>query len=91
VRKSKDNDWDQVWIGANIATMAGSAPYGIIDNAALAIKGERIAWIGTAAEGQRRAQARRTPVRDAQGLWITPGLIDCHTHLGLRRKSPGGI
>jgi imidazolonepropionase len=81
VRKSKDNDWDQVWIGANIATMAGSAPYGIIDNAALAIKGERIAWIGTAAEGQRRAQARRTPVRDAQGLWITPGLIDCHTHL----------
>jgi imidazolonepropionase len=81
VRKSKDNDWDQVWIGANIATMAGSAPYGIIDNAALAIKGERIAWIGTAAEGQRRAQARRTPVRGAQGLWITPGLIDCHTHL----------
>jgi imidazolonepropionase len=81
VYKSKDNDWDQVWSGANIATMVGSAPYGSIDNAALAIKGERIAWIGAAAEGQRQAQARGMPVRDAAGLWITPGLIDCHTHL----------
>jgi imidazolonepropionase len=81
VLKSKDDDWDQMWIGANIATMAGTAPYGSIDNAALAIKGERIAWIGAAAEGQRRAQARGMPVRDAAGLWITPGLIDCHTHL----------
>ncbi|HMH89321.1 MAG TPA: imidazolonepropionase [Steroidobacteraceae bacterium] len=79
--KSSDNDWDQVWIGANIATMAGTVPYGSIDNAALAIEGERIAWIGTAAEGQRQAQARRMTVRDAAGLWITPGLIDCHTHL----------
>jgi len=81
VLKSSDNDWDQVWIGANIATMAGTVPYGSIDNAALAIEGERIAWIGTAAEGQRQAQARRMTVRDAAGLWITPGLIDCHTHL----------
>jgi imidazolonepropionase len=81
VLKSPDNDWDQVWIGANIATMAGAAPYGSIDNAALAIKGERIAWIGAAAEGHCRAQAQGTNVRDAQGMWITPGLIDCHTHL----------
>jgi imidazolonepropionase len=81
VLKSKVIDWDQVWIGANIATMAGTAPYGSIDNAALAIGGERIAWIGTAAEGQRLAQAQGIPVRDAVGLWVTPGLIDCHTHL----------
>jgi imidazolonepropionase len=81
VLNSPDNDWDQVWIGANVATMAGTAPYGTIDNAALAIKGERIAWVGPAAEGQRRAQAQGTSVRDAAGMWITPGLIDCHTHL----------
>jgi imidazolonepropionase len=81
VLKSEDNDWDQVWIGANIATMAGAAPYGSMDNAALAIKGERLAWIGAAAEGQRLAQARGAPIHDAAGLWITPGLIDCHTHL----------
>ena len=79
--KTSDNDWDQVWIGANIATMAGTAPYGSIDNAALAIKGERIAWIGAAAEGQRRAQTQRISIHDAAGMWITPGLIDCHTHL----------
>ena len=81
VLKAPDSDWDQVWIGADVATMAGSAPYGSIRNAALAIKGERIAWIGAAAEGWRRAQAQGTPIKDAQSLWITPGLIDCHTHL----------
>jgi imidazolonepropionase len=81
VLKSSDNDWDQVWIGANIATMAGSAPYGSIEDAALAIKGERIAWIGAAAEGRRRAQSQGISIRDAAGMWITPGLIDCHTHL----------
>jgi imidazolonepropionase len=87
VLKTSDNDWDQVWIGASLATMTGTAPYGTaapygtVDNAALAIKGERIAWIGPAAEGQRRAQARGMTARDAAGMWITPGLIDCHTHL----------
>lgn len=81
VLKSKDIDWDQLWIGANIATMAGTAPYGSIENAALAIKGERIAWIGAAAEGHRRAQSQGISIGDAAGMWITPGLIDCHTHL----------
>jgi imidazolonepropionase len=61
--------------------MTGALPYGIIDNAAIAIQGERIAWIGPAAEGRRLAEARRAAIHDAQGLWITPGLIDCHTHL----------
>jgi imidazolonepropionase len=81
VFKSNDIDWDQVWIGANIATMAGAAAYGSIENAALAIKGERIAWIGAAAEGHRRAQSQGIPIHDAAGMWLTPGLIDCHTHL----------
>jgi imidazolonepropionase len=61
--------------------MVGTAPYGRFDNAALAIKGERIAWIGSAAEGRRLAQAQGAAIGDAEGLWITPGLIDCHTHL----------
>ena len=75
-------EWDQVWIGADIATMvAGAGPYGNVKNAALAVKGERIAWIGPAAEGTRKAAALGIAVHDARGLWITPGLIDCHTHL----------
>ena len=81
VAKSADNDWDQVWIGANIATMAGTQPYGSLDNAAVAVKGERIAWLGDAAEGRRLARAQDTAIHDAEGMWITPGLIDCHTHL----------
>jgi imidazolonepropionase len=68
-------------VGANIATMVGAGPYGSIQHAALAIKGERIAWLGTAEEGRRRAQAQGTPMHDARDQWITPGLIDCHTHL----------
>jgi imidazolonepropionase len=82
VQKSSGKDWDQVWIGANIATMvAGAEPYGNIKNAALAVKGERIAWIGAAAEGEAKGAALGIPVHDARGLWLTPGLIDCHTHL----------
>jgi imidazolonepropionase len=70
-----------VWVGANLATMAGSAPYGSIHDAALAVTGERIAWVGPAAEARRRAEAQHVAIRDAADLWITPGLIDCHTHL----------
>lgn len=76
-----NNGVDQVWVGANIATMAGTAAFGRLEDAALAIKGERIAWIGTAAQGRHLAQAHGAAIGDAEGLWITPGLIDCHTHL----------
>jgi imidazolonepropionase len=82
VQESSGKEWDQIWIGANIATMvAGADAYGNLKNAALAVKGERIAWIGPAAQGALKAAALGVPVEDAQGLWMTPGLIDCHTHL----------
>jgi imidazolonepropionase len=82
VQKSSGKDWDQIWIGANIASMvAGADAYGKIEDAALAAQGERIAWIGPAAEGAARAAAQNIAAHDAAGLWMTPGLIDCHTHL----------
>jgi imidazolonepropionase len=82
VQKTSGDEWDQVWIGANIATMVAAAePYGTLKNAALAVKGERIAWIGAADEAKSKAAALGLSVHDAQGLWMTPGLIDCHTHL----------
>src|SRR5258708_39423382 len=80
VQKVSDN-WDQVWVGANIATMSAAGPYGSIHDAALAVKGERIAWLGTAAEGRLRAQAQGASINEVRGQWITPGLIDCHTRL----------
>jgi imidazolonepropionase len=74
--------WDQVFIGGDLATMqAGAGPYGCLRDAALAIKDGRIAWIGPGAEARSRVAAQAVTVLDATGLWITPGLIDCHTHL----------
>src|ERR1700741_4010197 len=60
---------------------AGGAPYGAIESAALAVKDGRIAWLGPMAElpGEPRASARE--VHNLAGRWVTPGLVDCHTHL----------
>jgi len=74
--------WDYVLIGGHLASMVPDAgPYGALTDAALAIAGERIAWIGPAEEARQQAAARGTTALDATGLWLTPGLIDCHTHL----------
>ena len=82
MQNSLNSRWDQVWIGAHIATMApGATPYGALLDGAIALSGERIAWLGSAAEARQRAAAHGVTVHDARGLWITPGLIDCHTHL----------
>jgi imidazolonepropionase len=82
VQTSSNRDWDRVWLNAHIATMvAGNDAYGALTDAALAVKGERIAWIGSTAEAAREAAARAVPVEDCRGAWMLPGLIDCHTHL----------
>ncbi|MGA2190467.1 MAG: imidazolonepropionase [Steroidobacteraceae bacterium] len=61
--------------------MAGAEPYGNVPHAALAVKHGRIAWIGAAAAAEARAAGDGVPVERVHGLWMTPGLIDCHTHL----------
>jgi imidazolonepropionase len=69
-------------VGASIATMvAGADPYGKSGADALAVKDGRIAWLGPAAEARRRAAAHDIPIEECAGLWMTPGLVDCHTHL----------
>lgn len=79
---SIDREWDRVWVDANIATMvAGASAYGSLPNAALAVKGERIAWMGSAADARDRAAARGVPMENCRDQWMLPGLIDCHTHL----------
>jgi imidazolonepropionase len=71
--------WDSLWTNVNLATMAtGGLPYGVIENGALAIKDGRIAWVGAASELPHRDAEE---VVDGAGRWLTPGLIDCHTHL----------
>lgn len=72
-------DWDLLLTDANVATMcAGAASGGHITGAAVAVAGGRIAWVGRQSELPALA-ARET--RSLAGRWLTPALIDCHTHL----------
>lgn len=81
--------WDRVWLGANLATMTGAPAYndrqspagsGELRDAALAIKDGRIAWVGSRKQLDSM-QWSAANVTLAEGLWITPGLVECHTHL----------
>lgn len=73
----------QLWTNCNAATQQAGAsqPYGLIEDAALAVDGETIAWVGPRANLPADLLARCTARHDAGGALITPGLIDCHTHL----------
>ncbi len=62
---------------ATIATMAGGAPYGLLRDGAVWIKGGVIAWVGPQAD----APSEAGPTEDMAGRLITPALIDCHTHI----------
>ena len=66
-----------------IATMqAGAAqPYGLVSDAALVIEAEKIRWLGPRGDLPRDLQALCSSEHDCEGALITPGLIDCHTHL----------
>ncbi|WP_428247959.1 imidazolonepropionase [Ferrovibrio sp.] len=77
-----EGEFDTVWRDASIATMVpGGAPFGAIENGALAAKDGRIAWVGPVADLPETQIGRHTVVHRLQGGWITPGLVDCHTHL----------
>lgn len=72
-------DWDLVLTDLRAATMRrGEARYGVVEDAAVAVHEGRIAWVGPAAELPAHS-ARET--RYLGGRWVTPALIDCHTHL----------
>ncbi|MBW7911772.1 MAG: imidazolonepropionase [Alphaproteobacteria bacterium] len=77
--------FDTLWKNLHIATMVPAAGqdtgYGIINNAAVGIKDGRIAWIGAAQELALPHENLAEYVLDGEGKWVTPGLIDCHTHL----------
>ncbi|RFP12161.1 MULTISPECIES: imidazolonepropionase [unclassified Duganella] len=69
--------WDVLFTNVHLATMADG--YGEIRDAAIAVKDGKIAWLGPQAEMPPGVLA--TTVHDGGGCWLTPGLIDCHTHI----------
>jgi imidazolonepropionase len=72
--------WDILLLDCHAATMTGTSkvPFGAVRDAAIAIEGGRIAWVGAATD---RPATKALETRQLGGAWITPGLIDCHTHL----------
>ncbi|GJI88719.1 imidazolonepropionase [Duganella hordei] len=69
--------WDVLFTNVHLATMAGG--YGEIRDGAIAVKDGRIAWLGRQADMAAGAAAQT--MHDGGGCWLTPGLIDCHTHI----------
>ena len=67
---------DRIWTNARLATMAGEG-LGIVEDGVVACENGRIVFAGP----RQDAPARAAEKIDCGGRWITPGLIDCHTHL----------
>lgn len=59
-----------------------STPYGQLENAAIGIKDSKIAWIGSHEQIKPHlTHYQSSQITDAHANWVTPGLIDCHTHI----------
>ncbi|MFC0254666.1 imidazolonepropionase [Massilia consociata] len=69
---------DLLFTNVKLATMVATAAdgYGALEDAALAVKDGRIAWLGA-----RRDAPAAAATHDCGGAWMTPGLVDCHTHI----------
>src|SRR5579884_3867646 len=72
--------WDRLLVDCNIATLEEKPgnPLGLIENGAIAIEDGKILRVGKRTE---LAGFRAKEVVALGGAWVTPGLIDCHTHL----------
>jgi imidazolonepropionase len=79
-QKNKPLEFDTLFINANLATMDPNidAPYGAIENGALGVKDGRITWISKMCD---LLDFEGEEILDCEGDWMTPGLVDCHTHI----------
>lgn len=70
--------WDTLWYNVHLATMSDTG-YGEYRDGAIAVKDGLIAWLGKQSDLPQNYCATQTV--DGKGAWLTPGLIDCHTHI----------
>lgn len=76
----KTDDTARLWRNARLASLSPGLPgIGVVEEAAIAVRGGMIAYAGP--ESELPDDLRATETIDCEGRWITPGLIDCHTHL----------
>lgn len=73
----------KLWTNCNAATMQANAtqPYGLIEDAALLVDGTLLRWVGPRSQLPPELLAQCLETHDCGGAMVTPGLIDCHTHL----------
>ncbi len=67
-----------LFTNATLACVAGGSGFGLHDNFALLVEDDRIAWLGPMAVCPETADRE---IIDCENRLLTPGLIDCHTHL----------
>lgn len=72
---------DTLWLDIRLATLAGQTPYGVIERGAMAVDKARIVWLGPIEALPLDALTKAGTVYRLDNAWVTPGLIDCHTHL----------
>jgi imidazolonepropionase len=71
---------DRVWHRCRLATLSPTLPgLGLVEDGLIAADAGKIVYAGAAREAPTGLDARESI--DCEGRWITPGLIDCHTHL----------
>jgi imidazolonepropionase len=68
-----------LWRNARLATLDGQAPWGLIERGALLVDDGVLRWVGAGAELPRGLAVEAE--HDLGGCLVTPGLVDCHTHL----------
>ena len=68
-----------LWRGARLATFADARGWGLVERGALLVEDDTIAWVG--ADDDLPADTRVDDEIDLKGALVTPGLVDCHTHL----------
>jgi imidazolonepropionase len=69
---------------ATLATMVNSGEYGMIENGAISVQDDRVQWVGSSDNVPREFGGKdtsRDKIFDCGGKLVTPGLVDCHTHL----------
>jgi imidazolonepropionase len=84
MRRSSDfspTQIDSLWVNVHLATMMPQAPYGAVEDGALAVSEGKIIWAGKREDTPKKIEDLSKEVHDGRGAWMTPGLVDCHTHL----------